>query len=382
MSDNLSKLRIVIVGEFPDDTNKINGGVQAVLVALTNELAKREDLELHIVSTNSANNDFETIKNEGFTVHQIKRQRFGGISRYFRDVQSVVELVNRINPVVVHGQGLGLAGYLALRSGRPSVLTIHGILSENARNMPSLKSRFRLWLQSMTTENYCISHAKSVISISSYVSEYYGSRIRAEIQAIANPISGSYFNLERRPEKKRLLFAGKIVPAKGVSELIEAIYSCQDSEVSLYLAGDSPESEYLDRINSRIQELGLIDSVHFLGLLSEPELLEEFQKCAALVLPSHQETAPMVVQQAMAAGVPTIASAVGGVAEQLMNGEAGYLCKPKDVDSLAEAIRTFFKETNESKTVLAREKAQSQFHVQIVADKTIALYRSLSLNQT
>ena len=85
-------------------------------------------------------------------------------------------------------------------------------------------------------------------------------------------------------------------------------------------------------------ELGIAPKVEFTGLLDEPSLIREFERAEALVLPSFQETAPMVVQQAMAAGLAVVASRVGGIPYQIRHEVSGLLFEAGNVAAASDAI--------------------------------------------
>lgn len=81
--------------------------------------------------------------------------------------------------------------------------------------------------------------------------------------------------------------------------------------IDLILAGSPDDREYVGKLKNEARRLNVAEFVHFRGVLTEQEMRDELARAAVLVLPSYQETAPMVVAEAMAAGVPVIASNVG-----------------------------------------------------------------------
>jgi glycosyltransferase involved in cell wall biosynthesis len=121
------------------------------------------------------------------------------------------------------------------------------------------------------------------------------------------------------------------------------------------------------------------DRVHFLGLLDQARLIEEFRNASMLVLPSYQETAPMVVQQAMAAKVPVVATNICGIPDQLENGRCGLLFEPGDVESMARNIALLLSDRARRDQIVtaAYLKACAEFDVQKVAAATIDFYESV-----
>jgi glycosyltransferase involved in cell wall biosynthesis len=113
---------------------------------------------------------------------------------------------------------------------------------------------------------------------------------------------------------------GRLVPWKQVDGLIEALNEI--SELGLVVVGDGPERPRLERI---AQELGVSGRVYFPGQRSKKETLSLMAACDLLVLNSTYEGLPHTVLEAMALGLPVIATAVGGTPEVVRDGETGLL---------------------------------------------------------
>ena len=136
-----------------------------------------------------------------------------------------------------------------------------------------------------------------------------------------------------------LLSVGRLSLEKGHADLLRALAQMQEEEGAgfhshLLIVGDGPERSHLHALCS---ELRLNDIVHFTGYQSD--VLPYYALSDVFVLPSHSEGNPNVLLEAMAAGVPTVATAVGGVPEILTH-EVNALLVPKhDIAQLANAIR-------------------------------------------
>jgi glycosyltransferase involved in cell wall biosynthesis len=136
-----------------------------------------------------------------------------------------------------------------------------------------------------------------------------------------------------------LAFAGRLNAQKALDVALEAL-AAVDGPV-LALAGDGPERERLER---RAAELGLDGRVRFLGARTRAQVLDLFGAADASLLSSSWENFPHTVVEALAVGTPVLATAVGGVAEVVRDGENGLLVPPNDADALAGAIRRFLEE--------------------------------------
>jgi len=137
-------------------------------------------------------------------------------------------------------------------------------------------------------------------------------------------------------------FVGFISPVKGLEYLIKSIKLIRDKncKIKLVIAGGVPHSQvaYYLKLKNLLQELQLDEDVIFAGYVKHknvPLILSLFD---VFVIPSLHEGTPVCILEAMAMEKPVIASDVGGVSEQVMNGITGILVSPKNEIQLAESI--------------------------------------------
>ncbi|MFN8179472.1 MAG: glycosyltransferase [bacterium] len=140
------------------------------------------------------------------------------------------------------------------------------------------------------------------------------------------------------------LYAGRLSREKGVATLVEAVGRTRGARLAL--AGAGPEEEVLRRVAAAKAP----GRVEFLGVLPREELLARVRASRAVALPSEwYENAPMSALEALASGVPVVASAIGGLPEIVRDGESGLLFAPHAADQLASCL-----ERLESDAALAR----------------------------
>jgi glycosyltransferase involved in cell wall biosynthesis len=130
--------------------------------------------------------------------------------------------------------------------------------------------------------------------------------------------------------------AGRLSPDKGFGLLIEAaaVVAREDPSVGFVLFGDGPLRPKLER---QAEDAGLSGRFIFAGFRDDVDRFMPFLDL--LVLPSFTEGMPNVVLEAFAAGVPVVATAVGGTPEVVEDGRSGFLVPPGDAAALAEGIR-------------------------------------------
>jgi len=164
---------------------------------------------------------------------------------------------------------------------------------------------------------------------------------------------------------------------KGHSFLIKAFEKVRKQVPSarLILAGDGPLKE---EIQEQAAKAGLDDSVHFLGRRDDiPKLLRAMD---TFVLPSiGSEGMPLVILEAMAAGVPCIASSLSGIPEVINSSDVGFLVAPRDENALAEAMVTLAnmpEEKLKDLTEKAKERIRKVFNHNIIRAKLAKLYEN------
>lgn len=135
----------------------------------------------------------------------------------------------------------------------------------------------------------------------------------------------------------RLLTVGRMASVKGIPILLEAIKQLQPAHPNLKLTvvGDGPERKDFER---RACELGIVDRVEFVGYQSQSQVRDRLNQTDLFVLPSFAEGVPVVLMEAMAAGVPVVTTRIAGVAELVDDGVSGRLVPPGNVESLKDAI--------------------------------------------
>ena len=135
----------------------------------------------------------------------------------------------------------------------------------------------------------------------------------------------------------RLIFVGRLDAVKGVPVLLDAFAEARDTlpGLSLTLVGDGPDRAALE---AEVTARGLASAVIFAGYRSQAEVAALLAEHDALVLPSFAEGVPVVLMEAMAARLPVIATAVGGVGELVEHAVSGLMVPPGDGAALRAAI--------------------------------------------
>jgi glycosyltransferase involved in cell wall biosynthesis len=375
-----------MLGVYPHDEQRLVGGPEAVIVCLLKHLAPLPDLELHMITCRpgSAGRVFVTqsISSAPWTVHELPRYRLGRLSWHWRERRQIVDCLRELRPDIVHAHTTGLYAAAALDASLPNVITVHGIGFREAQIAPGWGARLRgMWDSAFERDN--LRRARHLISISPYVEREFGGVTGAQSYAIENPVEDVFFRVQSHSEPGRILFAGRLIPRKGVHHLLAAFraVSAEFPAAQLILAGEKESGDpYAAMLHRYVQEQGLTARVQFLGSLSVEQIAAEYGRCAFMVLSSQQETAPVVIEEAMAAGRAVIATRVGGAPDQVAHERTGLLVEYGDAPGLAAAMRRLLgaPELGERMGQAAREEARRRFQGDQVARQTYQLYRQLT----
>jgi glycosyltransferase involved in cell wall biosynthesis len=175
----------------------------------------------------------------------------------------------------------------------------------------------------------------------------------------------------------KLMFVGRVAAVKGVPVLLEAVAKAREvrPDLTLTLVGDGPDRAALEA-QAKAMDLG--GAVTFAGYKSQSEVADLLASHDALVLPSFAEGVPVVLMEAMAARMPAIATAVGGVSELVEDGKTGCLVAPGDAAALCSAILSLMGDdaSRARMGTAGRRKVEAHFTARTEAARLAHLFRS------
>lgn len=170
------------------------------------------------------------------------------------------------------------------------------------------------------------------------------------------------------------LFLGVVGQRKGVFDLLPALAVALRSAPSLHLRlGGNGE---IDRAQALARELGIADRVEFLGWVSGAAKEAELRRAHFYVLPSHNEGLPMSLLEAMASGLPVIATRVGGIPELVRDGRDGLLVDAGDTPALSGALVRMAEEAawRSAAGTAGRERVVASYSAEAVLPRLDAAY--------
>jgi glycosyltransferase involved in cell wall biosynthesis len=177
------------------------------------------------------------------------------------------------------------------------------------------------------------------------------------------------------PHEKVILCAGRLSKEKAQIDLVAAIAHLgkqrPDLAMRVFIIGDGPERE---RISRAIQSAGLENSVVLTGHLKD--LTPYYEAADVVAIPSLSEGSPNVLLEAMAFGVPIVATEVGGIPEIVTQGETALLVPPQDPGAMATAIARLISEPGTASALArrAREKVETEYSPLSRAKSLVSIY--------
>ena len=361
---------------FPADVSAPRGGVEAVSVNLVDALLVYEHLDIHVITTDRGRTKPEVGTWKRATIHRLPQRA----KRILVDAtgpgrRQMHDYLWRLRPDVVHAHDV--YGLMVKGLDLPRVLTIHGFIHGDTLVSSDSFARARSWLWKKA-ESLAWADHPHIISISPYVRERLTGIARGAIHDIENPIAPEYFDVPRREHGLTVFSAAAVCRRKNTLALIDAFARVVEDGVDarLRLAGAATEPSYGLLVHERIRALGLDARVDRLGSIDSSAIRRELATASVFGLVSLEENAPLGIEEAMAVGVPVIASNRCGMPYMVRHGESGYLVDPQNVEDMSRRLRQLLGDARGRRVMgdCARMIARERFHPESVARRTRDVY--------
>jgi glycosyltransferase involved in cell wall biosynthesis len=348
--------------------------------ALLQGFAQLSDVEVHIVSCVRGEMKSPEKIAPDIYYHALLVPKIGWMKTLYQGcVRAARAKLREIQPDIVHGQGTERdCAISAVLSGFPNVLTIHGNMRLIAKVNHARPFSFS-WLAA-GLERLTIPRSNGVVCITHYTQDAVKD-LAGKTWVVPNAVDPSFFGVNAEPPEgkiPRLLCVGNVCLRKNQNAFIRALDSLAPAGkfevlfLGLVQAGGAYDDEFLRLIRERPWCI-------FGGMADRTQLKAHFREAAALALPSLEDNCPMVVLEAMAAGVPVVAAKVGGVPDLIEDGKNGFFCDPLDARSMAEGVARILKDKSLARTLArrAKEEAARCFEPKVIAQRHVEIYREV-----
>lgn len=338
----------------------------------------RDDVEVHIVSCiqRSMKSPEKLANNIWF--HTLVVPKIGWLRTGYQGcIRATRKFLKGLQPDIVHGQGTERdCSISAVFSGFPNVMTIHG----NMRLVAAVKQARALSFERIAAqlEAFTIPRSDGVVCITRYTQDAVRNLAR-KTWVVPNAVDQRFFQTERTACKEPIILCiGYIDSRKNQNALVRALDPlAQKTKFKILFLGEgSPANsygaEFFDLIKTR-------SWCEYAGFSDRQALQDRFAGAHIVVMPSLEENCPMVVLEAMAAGVPVVAANVGGVPDLIENNVNGFLCNPTDAESMRSAVARVLGNPNAAQAIAktAKSHALKRFHPQVIATRHMEIYREV-----
>lgn len=378
-------MKIIQIGSYPISQDCIQGGVEASVYGLVQELARAHVVDVFDVPRIGEKDRVERYGN--LTIHRYTNPGTHNKDAVLRLSEMVRDIV-ALGPEVCHIHGTGAFSkemYFALqRYGIKTIVTVHGLLHEEKKQAlfrkPSLKALYQLYVQTRD-ERELLNAVPKIIVDTAYVEDKlrnYGFKHIPEIYVIPQGIDEVFYSINCNLNSNVILCVGAIGARKGHLYTVEMFEWLRDKgvEAKLRIIGSLADKEYYDILNRKIGDCKYEDDITLDVNVPREELLKAYASAKLFVLHSREESQGIVFAEAMATGLPVVATKVGGIPYVVADGKSGLLCQYGDVDSMTEMAARLMTDDALWKqySAEAREIAKD-YNWKQIADRIVKLYR-------
>jgi len=307
---------------------------------LLGEFNGAPEVELHVYSVRKHFERSCRFERDGVVFHCVKVP--GGLrtlSWFWWETALLRRSLKEVQPDLVHAWGTEWAAALvASRLGYPFLVTMQGLLEWYAQySPPDALGRLEVWLERASLRRASVVTAESSFAVR-WLREHYR---HLEVRQVEHAPNWLFHRLERRPETQPIQFlhVGVLSQLKGTDLLLMALDKLRpELDFRLTLIGAPKEHGYLERLK-RVTSNALWERIVLRHDLTQPQVGEEMARATMLLFPARVDNSSNSVKEAVAAGVPVVASAVGGVMDYVAPGKNGLGFPAGNLEALVEAIR-------------------------------------------
>lgn len=377
-------MKIVQIGSYPKNPECIHGGIEASVYGLVQELAKTHIIDVFDMPRLGEKDKIERYGN--LTIHRYANSGTHNIDATMR-LKEMVKDITQLVPEVCHVHGTGAFSkqiYSALQGhGIKMMLTVHGIAREEKKQAllrkPSLKALYQFIVQSCAEKQMLNTVPRAIVD-TAYVEDmlqHYGLKHVPQMHVIPQGIDEIFYSIRCNPGSRTLLSVGTVSPRKGHAYTIEMFNSlrARGIDAQLRIIGSLSDKAYYELLQQKISASPYSSDISLQANLSREELLKAYADAKLFVLHSREESQGIVFAEAMATGLPVVATKIGGIPYVVADGKSGLLCPYGDVETMTEMVAQLL--TNDAQwhsfAAAAREIAKD-YSWKDIAKRIVRLY--------
>jgi glycosyltransferase involved in cell wall biosynthesis len=379
-------MKILMVGNLPLEIEAVKGGVEAVIVNLFAGFSTLDNFELiHVAFSREVNETRVVQYAPNIKILYLPFVTKVDILDYYQNRNAFRQILDQEKPDLIHIQEITphLLRFLNLPN-TDLVVTQHGVMKEELKYATGVGQKLKCIFKA-AIEKYVFPRFRNIIFISEYNKALFPYK-NIISQRIYNPVNPKFFAASGTTPKKRntLMYVGVLSRRKNFKLVVEALGLLKKKGISfdLHVVGGFKDTGYQAEVMNVVRINQLEGQVVFHGWKPQPEIARLYSHCTYFILPSLQETLPVSIAEAMAAGKIVIASDVGAISEMFVDGQTGYLFRKNDLADLVRVLETVDEiESPELRAERVKNEALSKFHPTLIAKQTRDFYQQVINNK-
>jgi glycosyltransferase involved in cell wall biosynthesis len=370
------------------------GGIQNRILSVGKELKSQDVLPI-ILAPNSDGDFSKFSRDSGFKVYQASVESpklFTSFRNVIKNVLWIlkfplgvietIRIIKREDVDIVHVNGL---------------LALHAVFAARITKVPLIWHLIGTIYPRLLVKGIrpLFLWSKKIILVTNKTKEYYlGDNFTKDVvKVIFEPVDINRFQKSQKSRENKIYlrlkyniplnccavgFIGNVSPVKGLEYFLEVARHQKDrsdTQVYFVIAGKVPKNHtvYLDKLRSLVEKFDLKNDVIILEDFGDVREIYSFLDI--FLMTSISEGTPLVILEAMAMEIPVIAPDVGGISEQISNGETGFVVPPKDIEATLKSLQVLLNhpDLREKMGRMGRERVYSQFSL----EKCVQLHQNL-----
>ena len=306
---------------------------------LLDEFTKNPAVKVHVVMLRKQFERDESFEREGVQFHLLKAPPgLRAPSFFWVDTLLIRRALKSIQPEVVHAWGTERgAGLVASRLPYPFVVTIQGLLTWYTATVP-LKPyhRFAAWLEKLSLPRAPLVTTESTFAVQ-FLKERWPKLRVLQAEHASNWI---FHQVQRRPQTRplRFVFVGAFGYRKGADLLLSALEQLKNEVAFELVVIGVREPGFVEALQAKTSP-ELWSRIQFKQGLTPAQVADELAVATMLLFPTRADTSPNAVKEAVVAGVPVVASAVGGIVDYVFPGVNGFTFPSENIVEFVKSIR-------------------------------------------
>jgi len=354
----------ILTSRFPK-TDKFAGGAEISAFNVANIMAKRGH-DVYVITRKD-----ENLARGGFKLGEVRFIGRPSHLRYLSTAFHMVRALLRVRPDVIYCQTLLSESFAGIVAGRLLRVPV------------AVRAVGEIYVRTGLLERLILKFIMRSATIILPLTEHMRREVlkfNRDAKVAVVPEGADYDFFRNYPGKARnphsVLFVGRLTALKSVDTLLRAFMIAEKKMpgATLTLIGDGEQGDSLRKLS---KGLGL-KGARFLGSRKREEVAAYMKSSGMLVLPSVSEGFPLVIPEAMASGLPIVATRIRGMSEIVEEGANGYLVEPRNPEKLAERMILLMK-SDEIRNRIGKNniKKAEQFNWGAITDKLLQALESL-----